>query len=374
MTQKTTTRHRNAALPLALSSLFTFAVAGSIQTSVYAQSSSANNVTLVKVTDPVERSFTVQVPKGWRNQAYMVRTYDQIRPVVTSMSPDGKTLLFVGDPKLPGYFVPTPELNGNSEVARLNPNPLIKYEEYIPAQNYYPTYVREKFGKLPGFRLKGLVQDPALAQEMQQLMQSKGLQVQVEAVRLSFDYTDNGKAMHAIFNGITLSNGSIWMPNVCGVTTPGDPAAYNKLVMRVMKSHETDPQWKAREQQKHEQIMAKLRQDYENQKIAFNASNQRHELRMKSIQDAGNASMRSWYEKQAQSDASHRRFLNYITDENTVVDKSGKAYQVDNSHQKYFLNKRTNTYIGTKSTTNLSDLNRIPGVNANEYEEVKIKP
>ena len=41
----------------------------------------AQNVSLMKMTDPVERSFTLQMPKGWRNEAYLVRTYEQVRPV-----------------------------------------------------------------------------------------------------------------------------------------------------------------------------------------------------------------------------------------------------------------------------------------------------
>jgi hypothetical protein len=55
------------------------------------------------------------------------------------------------------------------------------------------------------------------------------------------------------------------------------------------------------------------------------------------------------------------------------VNPSGQAFQVDNSHQRYFVNKNDRTYIGTDSTTNLDDLRSKIGINPDDYEEVKIK-
>ncbi|MBC8135767.1 MAG: hypothetical protein H8F28_07780 [Fibrella sp.] len=369
--------HQRSLLLVAVGCLLTIAaISCGIQTRAVAQGGnvSLDKVSLVKMTDPVERSFSVQLPKGWRNQAYLARTYDQVRPITTSLSPDGATLLFAGDPRLPSYIVPTPYLNADSDVARLNPNPLIKYIALVPAKEYFPNYLREKFGKLSGFRITDVAAAPVLARETEERLSKLGLSVQAESVRITFDYKVKGKLMHALINGTTLTNGTIWTVDVGGVTTTGNPAPYNQLLLRIARTYKTDPQWKAQQQALHERRMAQLRRDYENQQIAFNASNQRHQLRMQAIEDAGRANTRNWQQRQDQSDANHRQFLNYITDEHTVVDRSGKAYQVDNSHQRYFINKRTNTYIGTKSTTGLDDLRRIPGVDPNEYEEVKVKP
>lgn len=375
MTQRKHTLLRKSLLMAALGGLLTIATACSLPTRATAQNEAAlNKIPLVKITDPAEHSFTVQLPKGWRNQAYLVRTYEQVRTVMTSLSPDGSTLLFSGDPRLPSYIIPTPFLNADSEAVRFNPNPLVKYIDVIPAKEYFPNYVREKFGKLSGFRLIGVSAAPSMAREIEQRMGKLGLTLQADTVRVLFDYTVKGKTMHALINGSTLSNGTVWIVDVSGVTTTGNPVPYNQLLLRVARTSKTDPKWKAQQQALHEQRMAQLRQDYENQQVAFSASNRQHQLRMQAIQDAGSANTRRWQERQAQSDVNHRQFLNYITDENTVVDGNGKSYQVDNSHQRYFINKRTNTYIGTKSTTQLDDLRRIPGVNVNEYEEVKIKP
>lgn len=324
----------------------------------------------VTVTDPVEGSFKVQLPKGWRNQAYLVRHYELYRTVVTSMSPDGKTLLFYGDPRLPGYLVPTPYMNAQTYTFPMNP--LMKFAEYESAEPYFVRYVREKFGKLPGFRITGTGPNPELLNLQMDNAKKAKRDIQATAVRITFDYTDNGKPMHALINGATMMLGTVWISDFGGITTPGDPTKYNGTYMNIVSTFRANPQWMAKQQQLHEQRMAQLRQDHANMLASFSVSNRNHELRMKSIQDAGDASMQRWYQNQAQSDKTHRSFLNYITDEHTVVDSSGKAFQVDNSHEKYFIHKRNNTYIGTKSTMDLDDLRRL-GLNPDDYTPTKIK-
>ncbi len=375
MTERKTV-HRRSTLPAALVAflLLTACTAPVTETAARPQGgkqSSAATGAMVTLKDPVEGSFTIKMPKGWRNQAYLVRVYELHNVVATSLSPDGKTLLFIGDPRLPYHMVPTPYMNAETFTAPMNP--LMKFAEYQTADQFFARYVRGKFGKLPGFRITKTGPNPEVIQQVRESLQRGNVQMQVSAVRIAFDYTDNGKPMHGLVNGATMTNGSVWFPAVSGVSTPGDPVKQNAVLFRVVASHRTDPGWKARQQQQHEQRMARLRQDHANMIASFNASNRRHEMRMKSIQDAGDASMQRWYQNQAKSDATHRNFLNYITDEHTVVDSSGKAYQVDNSHQRYFVHKRDNTYIGTDTHTSLDDLRAKMQINPDDYKEVKIK-
>ncbi|RYG63251.1 hypothetical protein EON80_21615 [bacterium] len=327
------------------------------------------NMPLVKVTDPKENSFSISMPKGWRNQAFLARTYELYRPVSTSLSPDGSTVMFVGDPRLPSFTLPDPQFD---ELRAMVPmNPLSEVSERIPAREYFDGYVREKFGQLPGFRITGITPDPAQERRITADGRKVGREYDPEAVRVAFTYRDNNKPMRAIVNGNTAQFQNIWIVGVSGVTTTGDPLLYNDLLLRVVNSHRTNQQWMQQQQQLHEQRMAILRQDYANQMASFNASNQAHQVRMNAIQDAGNANMKSWYEKQAAGDVAHRNFLNYITDEKTVV-SGGKAFQVDNSHQKYFINKQNNTYIGTDRNTSLDDL-RAMGIDPSNYQVAQIK-
>jgi hypothetical protein len=327
------------------------------------------NMPLVKLTDPVENSFTMSLPKGWRNQAYLVRTYEMIRPVATSLSPDGNTLLFSGDPRLPSYSLPNPEMDQYRGMLPMNP--LMQVSEKVPARQYFESYVREKFGRLPGFRISSIEPDAAYTRALRAEGQSSGRNYQPEAVRVAFSYRDNNKPMRAILNGYTSQWQDMWIVGVSGVTTTGDPTLYNDLVLRITRTHKTNPQWTRQQQQLHEQRMAQLRNDYANQMANFNAANQSHQMRMNAIQDAGGANMKKWYDSQAASDKNHRSFMNYITDEHTVV-AAGKTFQVDNSHQRYFVNKNDNTYIGTSNTTSLDDLREM-GINPSDYVMAKIK-
>jgi hypothetical protein len=324
---------------------------------------------LVTIKDPVEGAFTVSVPKGWRSQAFLTRTYDIWRAVVNSMSPDGNTLFFFGDPHLPGYIIPTLQFPENNPFANLNP--LMRFSNYVPAQSFFPGYVKHKFGRLPGFRITGVAPDPQTLREMQQMAQRRGMNAQMEAVLVKFNYRDGKKPMNAILSGSTILLGTTWTVNVGGITTTGDPMRYLNYFRQVGRTMKNDPNWLNLQNQKHNQRMAQLQQDSQNNMASMSASNRAHEMRMKNIQDAGNASMKNWYEKQATSDATHRSFLNTINNEHTVV-TGGKAFQVNNSHQNYFINKNDQTYVGTQSGTTVDDLRRM-GLDPNDYVQAKIK-
>ncbi len=116
----------------------------------------------VLVTDPVENAFSIRMPAGWKNEAYLYRVYDITRTVATSASPDGRTVLFIGDPKMPNYIVPDEYFNEQSPLANINP--LSKVAQFIPAEEYFENYVNEKFGKLDGFRITGTTANPIYKQ------------------------------------------------------------------------------------------------------------------------------------------------------------------------------------------------------------------
>ena len=332
------------------------------------------NGEMVTLTDPTEQAFTVDMPKGWLNQAYLVRYYDQYRSVGTSLSPDGETLIFIGDPELPAFGEPNEILREDDPIA--NANKLFKIARFQQAVDFLPGYVKKKFGGLPDFNITEVrPSNPGLEKLTHDAMERNGIaDAKVTTALLTFDYTDNGKPMHAVVNGATFGIGTIWMVDISGVSTTGDPVAYNDLLFRIGGSYRATPEWKEKERQMQEQRMAQMKRDHANNMAAIQASAQRHQMRMKALHDASDARMKSWYDRQAASDDSHRRFLNYITDENTVVSQSsGKAWQVETGHDRYYMHKRDDTkFVGADSTTDLDDL-RKRGLNPDDYEEVRIK-
>ena len=123
-------------------------------------------------------------------------------------------------------------------------------------------------------------------------------------------------------------------------------------------------------QSQHQQNMATWR--------GMAASHQAHMASLHASHDAHNAAWQSQQSAQSaahsaqmhSSDDSHRRSINAITEERTVIDSEGNTYQVADGYDRYFRRRSDGAWIGTPSHRDLRD---IPGVNPDDYEEVKIR-
>lgn len=333
----------------------------------------------VSMRDPVEDCFTVQVPKGWFNKAYSARAYDIHREVVTCVSPNSDTVLFMGDPSIPQYWSPQAAHEVTRYMARVNP--MVKIENYQSAEIYFPSYAKRKFGKLENFTITGVTQNEDVLNAMKAAFAKAGFNANdSNVVNVKFTYSDKGKQMSAILIGMTVNSGAFWITDVWGISTAGKAEDFIEPLMNMAKSKKTNPEWTAKQQALHEERMAQIRAHGEMMTAQHNrnmdwiqASAKRHQTRMQAIWAAGDASMKSYYERSASSDLQHQRFLNYINDENTVTSSSGKTFQVDNSYQRYFINKTNNSYIGGDIRFDLDEIRRR-GLNPDDYEEVKIRP
>lgn len=332
----------------------------------------------VELRDPVEDAFTVRLPKGWNNRAYSARAYDVHRMVSISVSPEGDTLLFRGDPSMPNYWTPEGSNPMTYEFAKVNP--LIKIQPYQSADVFFPAYVKRKFGKLDQFRLGEFVRTPDTEEKMVQAFANAGMQIEASCGKQYFSFTDKGKATNAVIIGSIASMGTMYTIDVGGISTTGKPEQYEGMLTAIRSSEKMNPAWQQKQQQLHEQRMAQIQAATQamtaqhNRNMAWiQNSAARHQERMQAIWAQNDASMNAYWERSAASDLSHQRFLNYINDENTVVSSNGKTFQVDNSYQTYFMKKSDNSYIGGDSTWDVDTLRKM-GLNPDDYEQVKIKP
>ena len=331
----------------------------------------------VTVTDPVEDGFTVQMPKGWNNRGYSARAYDIHRSVCISVSPDGDTVLFSGDPSLPQYYLPRAATPIHYQFAKVNP--LIKIEDARSADVYAQEYAKRKFGKLDGFQIQGVDDDPKTANAMREAFAKHGMQIDASSAVLNFTYTDKGsKSNGRLFITVGV-NDSFFSVDVSGISTKGKPADYEPMLMKIRTTFKVNPQWQAKQQQLHQQRMAQIEAhgrmmtQRHNENMAWIQRNaQRHQQRMQSIWASNDAQMQSYWQRSANSDLQHQHFLNYINDENTVVGSGGKSFQVDNSYERYFMHKRNGTYIGGDKTWDQDTLRKF-NLNPDDYEEVKIR-
>lgn len=375
-------------------------------------------IELVVLTDPNEGAFTVGLPKGWRNEAYSVRPHGVHRSVVRSQSPDGAVFLFLGDPDLPAFAEPTPQMYPGHPFANITP--MMQVHPYVPAEPFFQDYLRQRYGRAPGFRITGGAPCLALEQQARASAQRQGLNPYITTISLSFECAADttGRPMRGRLHGLTLSLGPTWVADVGGVltttttttttTTELDPADFDELFFRIEATRKTDPQWQARQQMQmqmqHAQTMgqidsftAQLQMNHQNNMAAIQASAQQHQVRMDALHAAGDASLQSWYDQQAQSDAihrstvggiteqysssggsgstdfSHQRFLNTVTEQETVVDQSGNTYQVEAGHERYYRHKRDGTFVGADRFTEREDLRGQRGVDPDDYEELNIR-
>lgn len=335
-----------------------------------------------------EQVFTLAMPRGWRNRAWVQYQGTLPHQLATAESPSGETSLFLGDPTLPMFVEPA--------TAMLGPPPGAMVRPYTSIEHFLPAYAQQRFGGRPGFRPGAMVPSPELFQLAGQSLQRGGVgQAWITAGRLSFTFDEGPRRMRAILFGSSVSVGQVWMAEVHGLFTVGDPEDFAPALLEMLASRRTNPAVLQRQQQeraqsaaRHQATMASIQQGtaqlqahHQQNMATLQGMAASHQARMASLHeshDAHNAAWRSQQTAQAAahsaqvytSDDAHRRFLNTITEERTVIDGEGNTHQVADGYDRYFRRRSDGAWIGTRGPRGLSDL---PGVNPDDYDEAKIK-
>jgi hypothetical protein len=351
---------------------------------------------LVQVTEPMEGAFTLLMPQGWSNQAHVQREHGLNRIIASAIRPDQGAMIHLGDPRLPMFREPSPLI----DPAVMQFNPAIRIQPFTPADYFFRDYVQQCFGKAPGFRLHGVAECPDLLRTTMADHRRAGRAVHVTAAAVSFQHIHNGREMQCRVHGTSTRFGGMWVVELFTASATADLEAICGLAFRMFLSRHYNPAWAAAQQSLHEQKMAlgRQQQQFINQMTELQA--QGHRQRMQDIQNWGAANTRMHEDRMAQSDASHQAWMagqaqsdaqqrswmsqqlrdddvqqsriNALREENTVVDSGGTSYQVDIHHERYYVNKRDNTYIGADAVTERNDLQRLYGVNPDDFEEVKV--
>lgn len=342
------------------------------------------------VYEPHERAFSLLMPVGWTNQAHLQREHSLNRILASAISPDKHTLIYLGDPRLPNFQEPNPYLGSMSF------SPMVQVQPFTPADRFFGDYVRQCFGRAPGFAIAEATACP----EMTPAVATQRPGAVITTTTIAFRHIHNGTPMECRLFGATIGWNGMWVVEVATASTAGALDPLTPLVLRMLTSRTFDPRYVAAVQQRHEHIMAVGRQqnDFINQMTHLQT--QAHQQRMHDIAAAGaantqmhndrmaqhDASFQSWSDRQVQSDAAQSHWIarqtvddnmqqariNALREEHTVAGHDGSTYQVDSHHERYYVNKRDNTYIGTGATTEHADLRRTFGVNPDDFEEVKI--
>lgn len=336
-----------------------------------------------------EQNFTVSVPRGWRSRAWVQSNGSIPVQLVKTESPDGATSLFLSDPTIPQFLEPA--------AVVFSPPPGVAIRPYISIEHFLPFYAQQRFGGLPGFKMGSMAPSPELFQLLQQSAQRMGAQVGITAGRFTFSFDEGPRRVQVLLLGACTTFGPNWFADVSGVSTVGQAEAFAPALLGMLASRKTNPaiiqrmqEERARSAAQHQANMALINQNtaflqsQHQQNMAtlrgMAASHQAHMASLHASHDAHNAAWQSQQSAQSaahsaymhshSSDDSHRRSINAITEERTVMDREGNTYQVADGHDRYFRRRSDGAWIGTPAHRDLRD---IPGVNPDDYEEVKIK-
>lgn len=337
------------------------------------------------VVDP-EQAFQLSMPKGWQNRAWVRWNGPAPRQLATATSPE--TTLFLGDGGLPQFIDPG--------AVAFAPPPGTVVRPYTPIEHFLPGYVHQRFGRLPGFAPGPMAPSPELARLVGQKLERAGAaQVWVTAARLAFSFDEGPRCAQALLFGFTATIGGVWLADTHGISTAGDPAPFAAPLLEMVASQQATPAMHQRQMQ--ERAMNAARHQATMQSLANNAAILRanhqqsmatlqgmaasHQAHMANLHEARDARDAAWQAQQRAQDGAHatrlqapddghRRFLNLIAEERTVVDAEGHRHQVQDGFDRYFRRRLDGTWIGTKGQR---DLRGLPGVNPDEYDELRIQ-
>lgn len=333
---------------------------------------------LVTVSDPVHNAFSAGVPNGWDNLVYSTVEGQVTKEVVNSVSPDGETILFIGDPKIPSYW--NPATANPVTVSFTEQLDFMDLKSYVPAPDYLSTYVTEKFGDLPGFRVTEIVSDPESEAKGRDAWASRGLTVPtIHVADAHFAYeSEDGEEVRALVIGTTIDSGDFWQAHVLGISTTSTTEEYRPMLAAMAGTVQSNPDWTAQQNARHEQVMAdiarrtaEMTSQHQANMAAIQSSAQRHQQKMEGLWAANDASVANFYERMDAGDANQRGFINSINEESTVAASSGQTYQVDNSYDRYWLNPTTGSYVGGDINFGDTQLREL-GLNPSDYEEVQV--
>jgi len=335
-----------------------------------------------------EQVFTVAMPRGWRNRAWFKSEGSVPYQLVTAQSPGGETALFLGDPTIPQFIEPA--------AVGFGPPPGAVVRPYTSIEHFLPAYVQHRFGGLPGFRPGAMAPSPELFQLVSQSAQRAGAgRAWITAGRFAFSFDEGPRRVRALVFGSSTSFGAVWIAEVYGISTVGEPEAFAPALLEMLASRRTNPavlqrqlQERAQSAARHQATMAMLEQgaanlraNHQQNMAALHGMAASHQAHMASLHQSHDAHHAAWQRQQTAqevahhgqvhtSDDAHRRFLNAITEERTVVDGEGNTHQVADGYDRYFRRRSDGAWIGTRDQR---DLRGIPGVNPDDYDEAKIK-
>ncbi len=295
-----------------------------------------STIQYVQFSDPKEGAFTMEVPAGWKTEGGMFRLNSlDYRPAVQTVSPDGQTVVFVGDAAIPLYIDPTgdPYLSRWPEGSVYAPYGFASMtKRFTPGAAFCAEWMLNKFSQLcPNLEIievkdrsdlipKALANQPWLSQMRN---------VSIGEARFRCGEPVQPKVGTCV---ALTSGGKNWkVANISGHLSPAEKSSTaESIVQRMAESRQFNPQW----------AMMQLRNEGATSQMISTTANQ--------IADAAARSQRT---RDAVDDEIARRRSNATLNVVELADpETGRRISVDSGSNYYWVDAR-GVIVGTNTDT-----------------------
>jgi len=318
----------------------------------------SKEIVMVKINDPLENAFSIDMPKDWYSKIGLERPYGIVRSCGVTISPDQKTRIFFGDPSLPTFTLPVPDLGFYDGMNLGSPMQIVS--SYVDPNQFFEHYTKTAYAKYPGFKINNITPNVELQKIYSEGAQKAGLSARVTALTISFEYLEENEKRVGKINGISTLAESMWSVEVNGFTTTEEKKnEIENCLTSIVESYKTNAQWRENENRAHQQRMqmnAQANANYmqqmtqaHNQRMAnMQSSFNAHQQRMGNLQAGYDAQNQAYSDNQASSDNHHRRNIDVIRGEETVR-QGNKTAKVEAGYNNYYVNSSNNGYYGTNA-------------------------
>lgn len=212
--------------------------------------------------DPRENAFAVDLPAGWHTQGGLQRTTWNRRVAFESVSPDGRALIFSGDPTVPRMFILPNDITARygKDMHHWGPDSLY-VAPFQTAEQAGAYLVANRFrGQVTGTRPR-----PDLVELVRRNPLLQNRPAAATAADTEFRLADGrvGVVTVSTFGAVTPGvGGNWWAEGIHGFIAPPEYAAQVGLALgRMIGTFQVNPQWAVGERQ-HEIQLGKLYTDY----------------------------------------------------------------------------------------------------------------
>jgi len=322
----------------------------------FAQSAPAPSLpfgTWQRFVDPNEGSFQVDVPVGWHVSGGLARRNAmQMWPWLSAITPDGWTMIGLGDPGLQSYFLPTPMLamTGFREGSIYNSGAGVTYvvSRYRTGRDFGLSYGTQALSRVcTNTRVQNATDRPDIAAKM------SGSGFQTTAAEIKFTCTKGASPLvGTLYSATTLvpwpmvgPGAGIWFPSLlAGVLSPAPLEGVGEGVMaHMLDSFRINPAWEA----------AQSQTALDSARIMSGANQHLSSTIMQAWQSRGAA-----LDRAMDADSRARLGIDIYTNPST-----GTRYTVENRSSYYWMDPQGQV-VGTDTDTppgaDFSRLQRVP--------------